>query len=394
MRMGILIVFPFGRMDAHPTMRNLLRALVRDWEFVHVVCAGGDVRMSTGDVVDRHLVPMQPPSILNPFVGRGSFLEQPCARLRSAWAPRQLALWRGRYAAVIGVDPEGLIQAHRLNRGAGLPLAYLSFEIMFRDEIAGLPIEAVKAREIAACKDVGLVLVQDEERGAALCEQNQIDKARLVYVPNGPESIVVTRGNYLRARLNIPDDKRIVLYAGNLRTWASRDFFDEMVSFWPEEYVLVLHNWVEADSYLRSYLQRLKKAGRIYVSEEPLPMERLTELYGSADFGLAPFKPTPDFWDTGWNIYHMGLSSGKVGYYALCGLPIIASDIPVFLREFRDYDCGGVYALISETGELLQRIDTRYSHHSGESARFYRERMDPSAGIVEFCEQLRSIAHE
>ncbi|MCC6488903.1 MAG: hypothetical protein IT364_15495 [Candidatus Hydrogenedentes bacterium] len=392
MTRGLLIVFPYARMDTHPTMRNLLTAFAREWDFVHVVSAGGDAHLKNGDPVDACLVPNLPHSTLNPLVGRGSFIEQPRARFRATLAPRRLAADRARYAAIIGVDPEGLIQAHRLNRNARLPLVYLSFEIMFKDEIAGSPLEALKRRELEASREVRLALVQDDERAACLVDHNGLPRDSMVLVPNGPAPEPAGTSAYLREKLGIPASSRVVLYAGNLKTWASRDFFDEMLAFWPRDYVLVLHHWVSADSFLNAYLRRLRETGRVFVSEDPLPPDRLTSLYASADFGLAPFKPTPDYWDTGKNILHMGLSSGKVGYYSLCGLPMLASGIPVFRREFSEYRCGEVYSSIGQTGDLLQRMDIEYQTYRAESLRFYRERMDPTQGIRAFCERLRAVA--
>ena len=271
-------------------------------------------------------------------------------------------------------------------------MIHLSFEIMFKDEIAGSPLEAMKQREQEASREVRLALVQDEERAACLVDQNGIPREDVILVPNGPAPEPIAKSNYLREKLGIPPESRIVLYAGNLKTWASRDFFDEMLAFWPREYVLVLHHWVKADSFLNAYLRRLRETGRVFVSEDPLPPERLTSLYASADFGLAPFKPTPDYWDTGKNIYHMGLSSGKIGYYSLCGLPMLASDIPVFRREFSEYRCGEVYTSIGQTGDLLRQMDAEYDTYRAESLRFYRERMDPTKGIHTFCERLKAIA--
>ena len=95
---------------------------------------------------------------------------------------------------------------------------------------------------------------------------------------------------------------------------------------------------------------------------------------------------------TGKNLYHLGLASGKVSYYALCGLPILARSLPVFEREFSNYQCGKVYRRMSETGQMLEAIDRNYAHHSAEARRFYDERLNPIGGMQRFCDQLVALA--
>jgi hypothetical protein len=105
----------------------------------------------------------------------------------------------------------------------------------------------------------------------------------------------------------------------------------------------------------------------------------MCDLVSSADFGLAPYKPVPgDLW-TGNNIYHLGFASGKVSYYALCGLPILARSLPVFEREFSKYSCGKIYQRLADTGPLLEEMSRNYQHHSRERCA-YHERLNPVNG--------------
>ncbi len=98
-----------------------------------------------------------------------------------------------------------------------------------------------------------------------------------------------------------------------------------------------------------------------------------------------------DLW-TGNNLYHLGFASGKVSYYALCGLPILARPLPVFEREFSVYKCGKIYYRLSETGNLLEEISRDYENYSMESKRFYDERLNPQDGMSKFCDRLVDLA--
>ena len=118
----------------------------------------------------------------------------------------------------------------------------------------------------------------------------------------------------------------------------------------------------------------------------------MCSLVSSADIGLAPYKPVPeDLW-TGENIHHLGFASGKISYYALCGLPILARSLPVFEREFSNFKCGKIYRRLSETGKLLEELTRDYDDYSKESRRFYDERLNPVDGMEKFCDRLMDLA--
>jgi hypothetical protein len=116
-------------------------------------------------------------------------------------------------------------------------------------------------------------------------------------------------------------------------------------------------------------------------------------MVASADFGLAPYRPTPKNIWSGKNIYQMGYSSGKVSYYALCGLPIIATDLPVYRRIFQEYDCGRIYRSTSSIIDLMLELDQNYEFHSSESKRFYHEQLNPVEAVNQFCDRLQIIAN-
>ncbi len=140
------------------------------------------------------------------------------------------------------------------------------------------------------------------------------------------------------------------------------------------------------------YLKRLTETGNIHISAPPVARKDVTNLIASADFGLAPYKPVPDGWPEGDNMYHLGFSSGKVSSYAMCGLPILARSLPVFNREFSKYECGKVYWRLAETGQMLEEMDRIYSHYSEGARRFYRERLNPVEGMQTFCNRLMDLA--
>ena len=297
-----------------------------------------------------------------------------------------------RYSIIIGVDPHGIILADNLNQFAKKPLVYISFEILFGDDVDGAINQPFYQAERAACRRASLVLIQDHERAEAFCRETSVPCERISMVPVAPPPQEVVRSDFLRRTLRIPPNKQIILYCGNLQSWSSRDELSEMVSYWPDNYCLVIHNRSRVQRTLQRYLNKLVETGKIMISAEPVGRREMCDLVSSADFGLAPYKPVPgDLW-TGNNIYHLGFASGKVSYYALCGLPILARPLPVFEREFANYGCGKIYRRLSETGNLLEEMSRDYDNYSRESKRYYNERLNPVDGMTKFCDRLMELA--
>ena len=379
---SFLIIYPYPHLDSNPTMALLLETLAMRGGKVDVLSPQGSAFLSPkgmGDNVNFLSKPSRYFSVNHASNVRT--IEQSFLHLPGMLLARK-------YSAILGVDPAGLILADRLNRWARRHLVYISFELFFNDEVATPAEEHVKKAELAACKKVSLVLIQDEERAGVLAKENSIPGNSMELVPNSPAPQIPIQSDYLRKELNIPSEKRIVLYCGWLSSWSNRDEIEDMVSYWPEEYVLVIHMQSIPDRRMMLYLQHLKKTNKVFFSNKPLPRNEMVSMVSSADFGIAPYKPTPTDWTSGQNIFHMGFSSGKVAYYAMCGLPIIASSLPVYQREFANYNCGCVYKRIGDIGDLLIELDKNYEIHSIAARKFYKERLNPIASINRFCDRL------
>lgn len=403
LRPHILIIYPYPNLDTNPTMAFLLDSLAERKIPVHILLKeseGAAAPNSFGNTIHLKALP-------------SAFFESYRASLRGL--PIRIArklLWRKgyplrswrfdpvlfglleaqRYSVIVGVDPHGIVLADSLNRWAKKPLVYMSFEIMFGEEVAFSREEAVKRRERASCQRTSVVLIQDEERAEIFSCETSFPRDKMVLVPNASPPQEVVKSNYLRQALGIPADHRIVLLCGTLDAWSSRDELAEMVSYWPLKYCLVVHSRLKVHGIKARYLDQLRRTGRIYLSAQPVGRNDLTALIASADFGLASYKPIPDHWTSADNLYHLGLASGKISSYAMCGLPILASSLPIFEREFVRYDCGKVYRRLSDTGQLLVEMEKNYPHHSEEARRFYRERLNPVGGMRHFCDQLLALA--
>jgi hypothetical protein len=328
---------------------------------------------------------------------RRSLRNMICARRRRLARPwNDLAFFHlaraSRYDAILGVDPAGIAVAARINRLARRPLIYLSYELLFDEEMATAEERDIRQAERDAVKQASLFLIQDEERAAALSAELGVPRHLMELSPVAPAPQPAPSSDYLRRRFPIASDQRIVLYFGQLGAWTGRDELAEMVASWPTQFCLVLHSSSRVEARWSPDLRELIRNRRVFVSTEPVPRAELTSLVASADFGLAPYRATGDRWETGRNVVHLGLASGKVSYYALCGLPILARTLPVYEREFAQYDCGRIYRQPGDTGRILAELDSGYEHHRQEALRFYRERLNPVPGLSALIARINALA--
>ncbi len=79
-------------------------------------------------------------------------------------------------------------------------------------------------------------------------------------------------------------------------------------------------------------------------------------LTASADVGLAYYRTTFTSLQTGDNLRYLGLSSGKIAYYAMCGLPILTRSLSSIDALQGKYGFGRSYARPSESGAALEQI--------------------------------------
>jgi len=404
----LLILYPYSSLDTNPTMTFLLESLAQREVRVDVL-AGQPEAFATpeafltsepfGKTVSVVYLPFdfffdpgalrRLPLRMGRKLIRSNHDSSPSLRFDPAIL-KYARMWE--YSLVIGVDPHGIVLANALNKWAGKPLVYISFEILFRDDVDNRQDEELMLLERAACRKVLLAILQDDERRAVFCRETSFSPDRVLTIPVAPPPERIIKSDFLRRKLGIPRERRIVLYCGNLQSWASRDELAEMVSYWSDDYCLVIHNRSKVQRTLERYLSRLTETGKVFLSAEPVGRKEMCSLVSSADIGLAPYKPVPgDLW-TGENIHHLGFASGKISYYALCGLPILARSLPVFEREFSNFKCGKIYRRLSETGKLLEELTRDYDDYSKESRRFYDERLNPMSGMQKFCDRLMDLA--
>jgi hypothetical protein len=241
-----------------------------------------------------------------------------------------------KYDLIIGID-QGIRAAAKYSIQFKISYALVSYEILFSDEIG----KELKQKEIVACKNISFAVCQDQVRSFLLAEENHLDINKIYQMPlsdvsKGP----YPRSNYLREKLKIEGDKKIVLYFGSLGSWCMTEELISSVEQWPEHWVLVIHNRHGLTDQVKRYKKNSRNK-RIYFSEEVFDRtDQLENMLTSADAGVAFYKPVFNHRNTGKNVFFIGLSSGKISTYLKYGIPIIVNEIGEMSEYVKEYKLG------------------------------------------------------
>ena len=281
---------------------------------------------------------------------------------------------------MVGINFTGVISAHQESKRNGVPFAYLSYELLFKNELTRAGQRREKQDEITASRQAGLIVIQDEWRARLLAEENGIALDRMTYLPVSPAGpCTLERTDYLRQRLPIPREKSIVLISGSFMTWTCAEEIIASVRSWPDDLVLVVNTYYKqssADTAIKRLRSVAETRGNIHILNSPLENDEMEQMVRSADVGLVLYKATYQASLVGKNIEVMGLSSGKLSTYLKNGLPVVCggnSVLPDFLRQYR---FGEYVDPRDDLVAALRKVLTDRETYSRQSARFFQHRLD------------------
>jgi glycosyltransferase involved in cell wall biosynthesis len=282
------------------------------------------------------------------------------------------------YVCFIGLDWRGLTTAGPLAAALGVPLAYWSLELMFRDDLPDPGWEGFKEEEAEWSRRAEFVIIQDAWRAAALVEEDGIDPARIVLVPNAPRGGARRApSGLLRAKYHIAPSRQVALCSGFLRPWAMSREIVEAARDWPPDYLLYMQSKVTREHAMMGYSEEVIRAARhgsVLVGLDPLPSQEFSRLVDSADVGLALYNPCfRGDGRTDRNMELMGYSSGKLADYLHAGLPIVASRLPGPRDLVERYECGVCVDTPDEIREALDTIFQDYARYSSNACRCFDE---------------------
>jgi len=295
------------------------------------------------------------------------------------------------FACVIGVDPDGLALAQSLAHGA--PLGYYSLELLLSYELTTAAEEQLKAAERTLSQQAAFVVVQDEERGRLLADDNRIPWPNVVLVPNsppGPARRLPSR--YWHARFDLPTESRVVVHSGSLGDWTGIEAIVDSAADWPAPWVLVIHTRYDAES--SGYVDDLRRRAdpqRVRFSLRPVPRQEYDPLIDGADVGLAFYVPNNGSSFTQRNVQTIGLSSGKLAYYLRAGLPVIVN-AAASIADVVEARGGGLSVPdAAAIPSALNRIAANYSSFSAGATAFFDEHLDFGRAFGEVVRRIDTL---
>lgn len=309
-------------------------------------------------------------------------------------------LRKNKVKILVGIDPEGLVIGGRLNRILKGFLGYLSFEIIYKDELLGNAyFELMKKKEIEYSKKILFLAIQDDERKNLLLKENHIDATniKIFNVPVSPVATNRIKNPDVGKKLGIPYDKKLVLYSGSIGDWTgASDILESLENFWDENFWLVIHSHSEftEGSALKERIDSLMLNG-CPVSLHNEPFEAYSEyssFVGNFDIGLVYYKP-----DSKQNIYKgkntefIGLSSGKFSTYMMLGIPVIFNGISYYKKLLEKYDFGAKTKNNEDMSACLADIRLNYKKKSKWANILYKELLDPDKTIPPLIRHFEKI---
>ena len=165
--------------------------------------------------------------------------------------------------------------------------------------------------------------------------------ARPTPILNTPHYHDLSGGStYLRQRLGLSDDQRLILYQGGVQPERGLVELVQSLALLPEDHVLIFlgFNLGDYQETIRREIDRLRLQPRVHLLEA-LPREQLLEATASADVGVQLLA--------GLNLNHRLTLPNKLFEYMMAGLPFISTDWPEVGRVVRQTGAGVAIASIT-----------------------------------------------
>ncbi|MCX5829830.1 MAG: hypothetical protein NTV58_17820 [Deltaproteobacteria bacterium] len=262
----------------------------------------------------------------------------------------------------IAGDPVSLAAVYLLQRRTNNVLIYWSLELWIEKDLQNFGQILVKKIE-RYCNKFSLYTIEfGQSRCNLLSVENKIPLSSMLSIPNSPLGAAeIKRNYYFNEMFNIEKDKKIVLHAGGYGEAYCINSLINQIAAWPSDCVLVIHTKAEMKLSNNDMLyQLLKRRKNVFLSNEPVPFERLDDIYSSCDIGLVFFDGTHTAMNT--NLSCPDLSSGKMFHYLKFGVPIITQKLMGFEELIEGNEVG---ICIDKFDDITESITKILSHENG-----------------------------
>jgi glycosyltransferase involved in cell wall biosynthesis len=264
------------------------------------------------------------------------------------------------------------------------PLIYFSLELYIEDNPVLFRVYHLRDAERKYHKRAIATIIQDGPRGDTLLSSNGIEHTNLLHFPvSAKGNIVREKSNFLRNKLHIANDKKIILYFGAIEKDRFISEIVKMATDLDEGTILVVHG-VGPKRYI-NYLQSIADKTKVIFSFDFIPEQEIENLISSADIGIALYKTTNA------NDRLIAFSASKIAYYTQCGVPMIAFDTESFRELVGKYRCA---ELINNTDEIplrARKILENYDYYREQSFAAYQRFYNVDENFTALVDNLERI---
>jgi glycosyltransferase involved in cell wall biosynthesis len=300
---------------------------------------------------------------------------------------------------IIGIDYYGFIIAARFKRFLRhSKLGYFSFELLFSDEIQEQKFKKVKKKELHHLKKLDYLIIQDDMRLSLFLNENQLKltgNINVFKIPVAPKKISLDKisGWNIHHKLNIPEDKKIIVYSGSVGDWAGADQLLELLEHhWNQKFWLVIHSRFPLSNdneYLVRINQLIAKGHPVSLHANPFDNYLdYAAFLKNADVAIVLYKSKEGNMFFGKNIREIGLASGKFSMYLMLGIPVIASNQTTYRELLKKYNFGGVIEDNEGFPKLLEYCCLHKGQLSKNALTLYDQILDPEKQLYSLIEQF------
>jgi len=274
-----------------------------------------------------------------------------------------------RYRYLIAIEMMSLFWANYFSAKYKTSCIYYSLEIYSKEHPYHMHNSLLFDLFAEELKKTKAIIIQDTLRAEYLLTQNNINKKDLLLLPVSLKGNLCTvKTKFIHKLLEIPEEKKIILYMGYINPEARFCFefehFENVVKQLSDDFVVVFHGLFKDDNVREKLINY--SSNRLIFSNKLVDDDKLESLMASAHIGLVFYN-----YQFAVNEALTAFSSEKITYFMKTATPIIAFRNSNYEILTNATECGELIDNISELAEKITLIDNNYEIYSKNAHKAY-----------------------
>lgn len=230
-----------------------------------------------------------------------------------------------------------------------------------------------------SCRFADVIVTQEKSRLDDLEKKinHKFSRVPKFFIPHSPlgrskDKNRKNGGDFFHKLFALSKIDKVILHAGWIHDGMCVDKIALSSQTWKSEFRLVLHER-EKRSPQEDFIRHVSKlsGNKALLSLNPVTFDRIDEVISSAHIGLIAYDSK-----YGAGRVNIRKSSGKLGQYLKCGVPVIALKLPGYEEMFTQYKCGLVFESFDQIEDCIDTIMADYQSFSEEAFRCFSEEFD------------------